>query len=157
MKKQIMTLAWTMYKNSGCTTRAEFGTALKAAYKISYNFSNYIRKDILSLEKMISYMQATEQTFDVAMAALSLVMSFNKANDQKIASVKIDSAIKSVADQANGIVSATWVRYDGGWGVSAKGAKIGDVVRVYRKDGIDQLKKIIDEIACEYGTLWQVA
>ena len=32
MTKTIMTRAWEMYKAAGCTTRAEFGLALKAAW-----------------------------------------------------------------------------------------------------------------------------
>jgi len=32
MKKQIMKRAWEMYKVAGCSSRAEFGLALKAAW-----------------------------------------------------------------------------------------------------------------------------
>ena len=32
MKKAIMTRAWEMYKAAGCTTKTEFGLALKAAW-----------------------------------------------------------------------------------------------------------------------------
>ena len=167
-KSEIMKMAWTIYRNANCGTRAEFAVALKTAHNLHRHIPKEMRHLQVAMNDLCAYMMATGKTLAEAVNALNLevlsqkgfiyTLRAPKAAAQREAMRLIGIAVKKADDKESGIVSGSWIKTDQGWMVAVTGPAFeGGYVRVVRRDGQESVKQLLCELPTEYGILWQVA
>jgi hypothetical protein len=77
---------------------------------------------------------------------------------QRHAEIMLEKAKQQIQDRADDIAAGHWVKVESGWMVAVSGnAQEGHLVRITKKSGEQQLKRLIDSEPTEYGILWHVA
>jgi len=168
MKKQIMEMAWTIYKNAGCTGREEFGMSLKIAHALNKNIPQQLKHLQIPMTNLNDYMKATGKNLIEMIETLGLdngvlfgIVTYiraPKAFAQREAMRKIEAAVKKAADKTDGIVRGRWIMAEAGWMVAIEGKGFeGRPVRVVKRNGQESIKTLICELPTEFGLLWEVA